>query len=405
MAIRKLRPADPSHKSAGSVGMCLIERSAYFLLTLTIAIAATSYNWRLAEAKPITVISAEVERYIEADLKRRFPSAKFGQKWSDGLSHEISIAQSFGSIFLYPRSFDAGTFGIVVQVAAGRFVSDPSGTIRISRVLALGAGSEEDQVTLLQQDIQYSGPSWVGDPQASRLYWVSSAGTRSVDSYVAVSPGRAPATPVGMVREYSVELIAKSFIRPVVFQGIYTVEAGILAAITNAAFSENPNSPDAVAQDYRLWSRTSLKLRCVGSKIDRLEAQSSEIQSGFEPTGIPYFNMEAKSEIDVPLRIYNDPGDDPTLIRRFEFGMKGRPNRATLATFYVHNWRSCAWIWHRITGVVSCETDPATTRANLEGSRFPSHRLWLNGRLEDTNVQGPFESLWSCDPKDASRVR
>jgi hypothetical protein len=85
--------------------------------------------------------------------------------------------------------------------------------------------------------------------------------------------------------------------------------------------------------------------------------------------------------------------------------MRGRPHAATLAAFYVHSYRSCTWIWHRVEGTVSCSAGRPSVEVSLSGSRFPSHRTWINGTMATFREQGPFENLWSCSPTDPSRVR
>lgn len=41
----------------------------------------------------------------------------------------------------------------------------------------------------------------------------------------------------------------------------------------------------------------------------------------------------------------------------------------------------------------------------IEGSRFPSHRVWVDGVERLTVPQGLFSNLWDCDPSDTTRVR
>lgn len=192
----------------------------------------------------------------------------------------------------------------------------------------------------------------------------------------------------------------KSFIMPVKFAGVHTIEAGILAAITDANFSENPQSGARSARDFRLWSSAELDVQCNGDRI-----KSARISEGQIDTGTEVFVLEAKGELALPAELYNLKSDNSTKIRRFRWEMKGRPHAATLAAFYVHDYRRCVWIWHRVEGELTCAAGKPTVELSLAGSRFPSHRVWVNGKLSFFQEQGPFEYLWSCSPTNPALVQ
>lgn len=192
----------------------------------------------------------------------------------------------------------------------------------------------------------------------------------------------------------------KSFIMPVSFEGVYTIEAGILAAITNASFSENPTSSSPSTRDFRLWSSAVIGAECIGDKISAIRLSEAKIAVGSEA-----FVLEARGELSQRAELFNLAPDDVNSLRRFRWEMRGRPHAATLATFYVHDYRSCTWIWHRVEGAVSCNSGQPSLTLSLSGSGFPSHRAWVNNKVTAFRQQGPFERLWSCSPTDPSRVR
>ena len=193
----------------------------------------------------------------------------------------------------------------------------------------------------------------------------------------------------------------KSFIQPVQFAGIHTIEAGILAAITNANFSENPSSMSPDSNDYRLWSSVKLEIECQEDLI----SEAKILREVSMKTGREAFILDAVGEIEKPLKLFNHAPDDTQAIRRFEYLIKGRPNAITLASFYVHDYRSCSWIWHGVSGNITCSQGAPIIESNLVGSGFPSHRLWINDKQIADLKQGYFEKLWSCDENDPSKVK
>ena len=111
-----------------------------------------------------------------------------------------------------------------------------------------------------------------------------------------------------------------------------------------------------------------------------------------------------------PLSLQAPPGtfvdfgfkriDDSTGYYYYEF--KGRPHRLAIngleAATGGKRWP--VFIWHRVEVEISCDSF-GVGRHKLrkhEGSGFPSHKVWLNGSLENTISQGPMSNLWKGSP-------
>jgi hypothetical protein len=103
-----------------------------------------------------------------------------------------------------------------------------------------------------------------------------------------------------------------------------------------------------------------------------------------------------------PLKTVTDPVGPPAAKKKvsFSYGIKGRPNAITLPLFEAIRPRSCTWIWHEVSGDITCKAGKPNVELKLLASKFPSHRVWIDGvKLNDVS-QGPFENLWMC--KDAT---
>jgi hypothetical protein len=62
-------------------------------------------------------------------------------------------------------------------------------------------------------------------------------------------------------------------------------------------------------------------------------------------------------------------------------------------------------VWHAVTGTVTCSTSgKATVVVTLNGSAFPSHRLWVDDEVAADLVQGPLGGLTVPAPWDPSVV-
>jgi hypothetical protein len=72
---------------------------------------------------------------------------------------------------------------------------------------------------------------------------------------------------------------------------------------------------------------------------------------------------------------------------------KGRPHALAEPSFQLIRVRFNPYIWHKVK--VWCKSDTAFYSIEFfSGSKFPSHKLWIDGALQRTVNQGPFSGLW-----------
>lgn len=192
--------------------------------------------------------------------------------------------------------------------------------------------------------------------------------------------------------------------------GASNVGLDALAWATDQAFSENPaddrifTAPPPAGKGYRLFSRGQLNAQSRGTELTTLALMGAiETDAGKECLPRTSVCLQAP-----PLVI-----DQPFVTRRidpsriaFRWGVKGRPPPGAEIGLEISCMRDSVFIWHQVDGVVDCSSGTAqVTGLTLTGSRFPSHRLWVDGTLERDIVQGPLSALWDGAPGDSTRVR
>ena len=240
------------------------------------------------------------------------------------------------------------------------------------------------------------------------------------DLYVFV--GNAPlvyADPLGLCRFHRFRITAKSFIARIGSNTGWAsrdYKGAFLQALTDRNFSEDPlvnpwlDWPD---KHYRLYSSLTVTLACCGSTLRLLEADfltdvgnDGPLEGVRFPASVTFPPVWQNASLDDLLSgTYN-----PTVSRScigFSWMLEGAPNPAAelvvwgLGRGIVRPNR----IWHKVEGTICCSNGQASVSASLRGSRFPSHRLWIDGDLTEELDQGPMSNLWESDPNDSDRVR
>jgi hypothetical protein len=182
------------------------------------------------------------------------------------------------------------------------------------------------------------------------------------------------------------------------FEGLTMTRTHALAFmyLTDDMFSENPSTGDPEMANYRLWSRVKFNVTCQGASISAWSV--SPLESRFGKEG----HLEALGATLKALSTVTDPAGPPAAKKKvsFSYSIKGRPNAVTLPAFEAIRPRACTWIWHAVSGDITCRDGKPMVQLNLNASKFPSHRVWIDGVKSKDVPQGPFENLWNC--KDAN---
>jgi hypothetical protein len=58
-----------------------------------------------------------------------------------------------------------------------------------------------------------------------------------------------------------------------------------------------------------------------------------------------------------------------------------------------------------VTGKIDVSGKEPITTATIVGSRFPSHRLFIQTAISATITQGELTNLWDADTTDLTKVR
>lgn len=154
------------------------------------------------------------------------------------------------------------------------------------------------------------------------------------------------------------------------------------------AFNENPAAP---AKDgvYRLYTRLDIDAKCCDGK---LTIKHTTDMDGGKEAPLIYGTINLSPMIVLPL---------PSGGYHFLWRGWGRPNLLAEPGMQWVAIRSSRNIWHYPSVRIECDENdtPAVTKASLTGgitggSRFPSHRLWVNGAIVDNLDQGNLSDLW-----------
>ena len=163
-----------------------------------------------------------------------------------------------------------------------------------------------------------------------------------------------------------------------------------LAAITDAGFSEDPRT-DAKDTHYRLYSARTFSVTCDGGNVVRVVPSMLDTDSGKEC--IP----RTTACLQAPPLVVSGVTARLVAPTTFDFGWtaKGRPNFGAEPGMQQVCPRTSVFIWHTIAGRIECASGEPRVSIRLEGSRFPSHRVFVNGVLRPPTIpQGLFSDLW-----------
>jgi len=163
-----------------------------------------------------------------------------------------------------------------------------------------------------------------------------------------------------------------------------------LALATDAAMSENPLA-DAKDKRYRLYSARTFTVTCNGGRIASVAPTPIDADTGTEC--IPRTSTCLQPP---PLIVYGVTAGmtSPTTFQ-FSWTAKGRPHLGAEPAFQLVCPRTSVFIWHNVSGRIECAGGEPRVAIRLTGSRFPSHRVFVNGVIQPPTVpQGTYNNLW-----------
>lgn len=179
-------------------------------------------------------------------------------------------------------------------------------------------------------------------------------------------------------------------------------EFEVFADLLNNSVADDV-STEQFNKKYRLSSRVNMSVSVQGGKMSVVVESGKtgspvETDFGVEKTPLGTFTPAPPLVEDVEFRQVS--------ATRFQFGwiMLGRPHWMAEPLFEEICHRDCVYIWHRIGGHISPVEGRIIFKVGLEGSRFPTHALFINHRREILKAQGALGNLWVSDPAHPKRV-
>jgi len=248
-------------------------------------------------------------------------------------------------------------------------------------------------------------------PRTDNATSAGRARNRRVEVGLVRSTKPPPRPPTPRTRTSVLDVVAKSFIQPIPINGVglilcptnpVSAQAKLmgLAAATRAAFQEDPRT-DAKNGEYRLFSKVAFTAKCRGGKLLSVSAlRDTDVGQECIPVVDACLNPDPLQMTKVSIRRLN-----PQTIE-FSWRGRGRPHNLAEVSFQAVCLRTSRFIWHKVKGRIECRDGlPRVTNVVLTGSRFPSHRLFVNGILRAKLRQGPFSNLWVSSRRRRDEVR
>ena len=179
-------------------------------------------------------------------------------------------------------------------------------------------------------------------------------------------------------------------------------KARLISMFTNQSALDDPKDSNEWNRDYRIFSEKKFKIKCEVKKMVEFETSKTHFKIGREM--IPYLNMPVTPQHGEI--VYDDVEMRNGEIH-FQFKVRAKPPAAAEGLFAEVKPRTSVYAWHSLSGVLSCAPEISEGYKivySLDGSRFPSRRLWINGDLKKEVMQGNFDSLWIANPDSPEEI-
>ena len=162
------------------------------------------------------------------------------------------------------------------------------------------------------------------------------------------------------------------------------VKLAALALATDVQFNENPKNTN-VDKGYRIYSNLKVNATCTNDRLSVTHRLTSD-------TG-------KEGPLQAPAAIGRAEYQQENLgTWSFKWYLRAKPHPAVEPTFIAVWPRTNPYIWQKMGGFVTCRNNFPVLITNLfEGSKFPSHRYWINGAEKHTKDQNGMAELWKLD--------
>jgi len=170
----------------------------------------------------------------------------------------------------------------------------------------------------------------------------------------------------------------------------------LLLAMAKSLDGMMNEDPRSIAMDkaYRLFSECKFEIVFENNKI---------------LAAVPTLTTDAGKEgpLQAPPLIATSVSVSPLgeSFVTFSWTAKGRPHLVAEPPFQLIKPRTSVFIWHTVTGKIDVSGKEPITTATIVGSRFPSHRLFIQTAISSTITQGELTNLWDADTTDLTKVR
>lgn len=163
----------------------------------------------------------------------------------------------------------------------------------------------------------------------------------------------------------------------------------VLAAFADRIFSEDP-ATDSKGKGYRLFSQVTFDVTPgKGSfSVKPLPLRASDFVTD---SGKELFLQAPPLSLSEVSGRFNEAGT----VYTFTWRGSSRPNLAAEPAMQLVHPRLAVHIWHKVSGRITCVNGtPRIEITEFAGSKFPSHRLFVDGAIQSTIPQGDFVELW-----------